>query len=114
MSREQANTYRKFRNADDKQGNLGWAARMNRQGMRIAPEASPQIPTEFEFQEKEKAMWSLLKIARRYNDLENCGLLEAEDVRAFLRGLVSADVVDIVDHDQCKSLLPLEVKRALG
>lgn len=114
MSREQANTYRKFRHADDKQGNLGWAARMNRQGMRIAPEAGAQIPAEFEFNDKEKAMWSLLKIARRYNDLENCGLLEGEDVRAFLRGLVSADVLDIVDHDQCKSLLPLEVKRALG
>ncbi len=114
MSREQANTYRKFRTADDKQGNLGWAARMNRQGMKIAPEASPQIPSEFEFSHKEKAMWSLMKIGRRYNDLENSGVLEAEEVRAFLRGLVSADVLDIITHDECKSLLPLEVKRALG
>ena len=114
MSREQANTYQKFRTADDRQGNLGWAARMTRQGMKIAPEASLEIPAEFSFSDKEALLWGLMKIPRRYNDLDNSGLLTAEDVRAFLRGLVSADVVDIVSQDECKALLPLEVKRALG
>ncbi|MCP4501374.1 MAG: J domain-containing protein [Deltaproteobacteria bacterium] len=114
MSREQANTYRKFRSADDAKGNLGWAAGMNKKGMRIAPETPDGVPTDFEFSIREKALWELMRIARVYTDLENARLLPPEEIRAFVRGLIAADMLDILDAQKCKNLVPLEVKRAVA
>jgi curved DNA-binding protein CbpA len=112
MSREQANTYKKYREADDAMGNLGWAGKMSRNAVRQAPEAPDDIEREFGFGDREKLLWELVKIPRRYTDLETCGVLPAEAARGFFRGLVAADVLDMVEVSQGKALLPLEVKRA--
>lgn len=112
MSREQASTYRKFRDADDPQGNLGWSARVAKKAMRIAAEAPPDVETSFEMSEEERILWHLLKLPRKYMDLENAGILPAEKVRGVLRGLVAADVVDILeDASAAKPIVPLEVTR---
>jgi curved DNA-binding protein CbpA len=112
MSREQANTFRKFRDAEDPQGNLGWSSRMARKGMKIAREAEPEmVEREFELNEDEKVLWRIMKVARKYIDLENAGVLPPEQVRGYLRGLVSADVLDIVELDEAKPIVPIEIKR---
>jgi tetratricopeptide (TPR) repeat protein len=111
MSKEQAGTYQKFRTSADAQGNLAWAARMGKKALRISPETPPNVEQEFELSDDEKVLWRLIRIARKYIDLEHAGLLPAEQCRAFFRGLVSADVVDIVEDGEAKAVLPVEVDR---
>jgi tetratricopeptide (TPR) repeat protein len=113
MSREQANTFRKHRDSNDPQGNLAWAARVQQKALRQNADAAQRMDVEsdFELGDAEKVMWRLMKLARRYMDLEHCGVIDVEKMRAFMRGLVSSDVVDIVEVDQAKALLPAELKR---
>ena len=111
MSREQANTFKQHRDANDPQGNLGWSARMAKKAMRIAPEAPPDVETAFELSEEECVLWRLLKLPRRYLDLENAGLLPTDKVRGFMRGLVSADVIDVLEDEQAKPIVPVELVR---
>jgi curved DNA-binding protein CbpA len=110
--REQANAYRKHRDADDKPGNLAWASRVGGKALRVSPEAATRdVEGAFEFGELEKIVWRLLKLPRRYTDLEHSGLFDTDTLRGVLRGLVAADVVDIVDAAEAKALLPAEIRR---
>lgn len=112
VSREQAGVFRKHRNADDKQGNLAWASRVSSKALRASPEAlARDIETLFELSDDEKLLWRLLKLARRYTDLEHAGVFPPADIRGVLRGLVAADVVDLVEADEAKALIPAELKR---
>ncbi len=111
-SREQAYAFRKHRDADDKQGNLAWASRVGSRALRVSTEAAHKdIEGSFELSELEKIVWRLLKLPRRYTDLEHSGLFEQDALRSVLRGFVAADVVDIVDSSEAKALLPAEIKR---
>ena len=111
-SNEQASAYRKHRSAEDKQGNLAWGARVGGRALRTSPAAAAKdIETLFELSDDEKILWRLLRLARRYSDLEQCGLLPIDDLRAVLRGLVAADVVDMVEAEEAKALVPAEVRR---
>ena len=112
VSREQAGVFRKHRDADDKQGNLAWASRVSSKGLRASPEAvTRDVEGLFELNDDERVLWRLLKLPRRYTDLEHAGILAADDIRGVLRGLVAADVVDMVEAAETKALLPAEVKR---
>lgn len=111
MSQEQANTYKKFRDADDAMGNLGWASKLSKKALAQAREAPPDIERAFAMSDDERVLWRLLKIPRKYTDLENAGVLPAEKVRGMMRGLVSADMIDIVEGTDGKPIVPLEVNR---
>jgi len=111
MSQEQANTYKKFRDADDAMGNLGWASKLSKKALSQAREAPPDIERAFAMSDNERVLWRLLKIPRKYTDLENAGVLPAEKVRGMMRGLVSADMLDIVEATDGKPIIPLEVNR---
>lgn len=113
MSQEQANTFRKYRTADDVPGNLVWAARLGQKALRVGREAASRIDVEreLELSDEEKMVWRLLKLARRYMDLETSGILPVEKMRGLLRGFVAAEMVDIVDVKEAKALIPAEVKR---
>ncbi|MHC4830780.1 MAG: J domain-containing protein, partial [Planctomycetota bacterium] len=76
----------------------------------IAAEAPPDVEA-WEMSDGEKVVWRLIKIPRKYIDLENTGVMPAAKVRGFLRGLVSADVVDILEDDVAKPIVPVEIKR---
>ena len=61
--REQANTFRKHRDAEDKPGNLAWASRVGSKALRISPEAvNKDVEGLFELDEIEKTVWRLLKM----------------------------------------------------
>jgi hypothetical protein len=113
VSREQANAFKKHRDAEDPTGNLTWAARLGQKALRAGAEALARIDVEreFELDDAERILWRLMKLPRKYLDLEHTGVLPLDKCRAFLRGLVAADVVDIVDGSEAKALLPAEVKR---
>jgi curved DNA-binding protein CbpA len=112
VSREQAGVFRKHRSAEDKQGNLAWASRVSGKALRVSPEAaSRDIEGLFEFDDDEKLLWRVLKLARRYTDLEHAGVFAPDVIRGVLRGLVAADVVDMVEAEEAKALLPAELKR---
>ncbi len=113
MSQEQANTFRKYREAQDPQGNLAWALRLQQKALRQDPEAAGRLNVErdFELTDDERAIWRLLKLPRKYMDLEHCGLFSVDLARGVLRGFVAADVVDIVEISEAKALLPAEIKR---
>ena len=113
MSREQANTFKKYRDAEDVPGNLAWAARLSHKALRQGPEAIKRIDVEkdFELTDDEKIVWRLMRLPRRYIELEHAGVLGTDKVRGFLRGLVAADVVDIIEVTDAKALIPAEVKR---
>jgi tetratricopeptide (TPR) repeat protein len=111
MSKEQANTFKKFKEADDPMGNLGWASKLSKKALRQAQEAPPDIERSFAFSDNERLLWRLLKVPRKYTDLENAGVLPAEKVRGVMRGLVSADMLDIVEATDGKPIVPMEVSR---
>lgn len=111
MSSDQADTFKKFRDADDPTGNLGWSSRMAKKAMQISPGAPQDVEQQFELRDDERLLWRLLKLPRRYLDLENAGVLPADRVRGILRGLVSADVVDIIEGEAARPIVPLEITR---
>lgn len=113
MPSEQANAFKKHRDADDAQGNLTWAARLQAKGLRASPEALNRIDVEreFELNEEERVLWRLVKLPRKYMDIEHSGLLPVEKLRGVVRGLVAADVLDIVEASEAKALIPAEIRR---
>jgi tetratricopeptide (TPR) repeat protein len=112
-SKEQATAYRKHRSADDKQGNLAWASKVGSRALRASPTvAYEEVEGAFELDEHERLLWRLLRLPRRYTELEHAGVFpDADALRAVLRSLVAADVVDVVEVAEAKALLPAEVKR---
>ena len=111
-SKEQASAFRKHRIADDKQGNLAWASKVGSRAVRATPTAAAaEIEDLFELGEPERVLWRLLKLARRYTDLEHAGLFDADTLRAVLRGFVAADIIDVVDANEARAVLPAEIKR---
>ncbi|MDP2339545.1 MAG: DnaJ domain-containing protein [Deltaproteobacteria bacterium] len=109
---EQASAYRKHRGADDKPGNLAWASRVGSKALRVSPEAATRdVEALFELSEEEKLVWRTLRLARRYTDLEHSGLMPVDQLRSVLRGFVAADVVDMVESDEAKALIPAELKK---
>ncbi len=113
MSNEQANAFKKHRDADDAQGNLTWAARLQSKAVRASPEALARIDVEREFElgEDERVLSRLVKLPRKYMDIEHSGVLAVDKLRGVLRGLVAADVVDIVEVAEAKALIPAELRR---
>ncbi|MCC7108064.1 MAG: DnaJ domain-containing protein [Deltaproteobacteria bacterium] len=113
MSSEQANAFKKHRDAEDPQGNLTWAARLQSKALRAAPEALARIDVErdFELNEEERVLWRLVKLPRKYMDIEHAGVMASDKLRGVLRGFVAADVIDIVEASEAKALLPAELRR---
>lgn len=106
-----AATFRKFRDANDPAGNLGWSSKMARKGLRAGASAPPDLEEAFALSDEERVLWRLLKLPRNYMDLENTGVLPAEVARSFFRALVSADVVDVVEPSETKPIVPVEIVR---
>lgn len=106
-----AQTFRKFRDANDPAGNLAWSSKMARKGLRACASVPPDLEAAFELSDEERVLWRLLKLPRRYMDLENTGVLPAEKARGFFRALVSADVVDVVELEATKPIIPVEIVR---
>jgi tetratricopeptide (TPR) repeat protein len=113
MSREQASAFKKHRFAGDKDGDLAWSHRVTQRALRASSSAAARdIEGEFELIDVDRVLWRLLALPRRYSDLERAGPFPPDDLRAVLRAFVAADVVDIVDENDARALLPAEVKRA--
>lgn len=111
MSREQVNVFAKFRNAEDEAGDLAWASRMGKKAMQMSPAAPGDLEDHFELTDAERVLWRLLRVPRRYIDLERAGVLGPEDTRRVLRGFVSAEVVDVVEGEHGKWIVPMEISR---
>ena len=80
--------------------------------MRATPRAvATDLEDLFELDEAERVLWRLLRLPRRYTDLEHAGLFDADGLRGALRGLAAADVIDVIDVSEAKALLPAELKR---
>jgi tetratricopeptide (TPR) repeat protein len=108
---EQANTYQKFRDADDDKGNMAWSRRVASKALRCAPEAPKMLEKDFEMAPEERVIWRLLRIPREFVEIVDCGVLNQMKTLAIIRGLVSADCLDIVESDEAKPIVPLEIKR---
>lgn len=106
-----AATFRKFRDANDATGNLGWSSKMARKGLRMGASAPPDLESAFGLDDDERVLWRLLQLPRKYMDLENSGVVPAEVARGFFRALVSADVVDVVELAETKPIIPVEIVR---
>lgn len=113
MSDDQETTFKRFRDAEDPGGNLAWSSKMASKAVGRSDSAPPDVE-QWELVDGEKALWRLLKIARNYIDLENAGVLPTEKARSLLRGLVSAEVVDVVDAAKARPIIPLEIKRIVA
>jgi curved DNA-binding protein CbpA len=112
MSTAQASVFQKHRRAGDHGGDLAWVARVSGRALRCAPEhASKDIEGIFELDDGDRVLWRLLQLPRKFADLEKAALVSIDDLRAALRAFVAADVVEVVDADNAKALLPAEIKR---
>ena len=118
MGAPQASTFKAIRDGQDLQGDLGWSSQVSKKVVRMSPGVPDDIETLFELSEPERVLWWLLKIPRRYIDVENAGVLPPDVARRVLRALVSAEAVVIVDNESPKPIIPIEVvrlkKKAIG
>jgi curved DNA-binding protein CbpA len=114
MSSPQASVFQKHRSAGDVGGDSAWASsKVVGRALRCTRESgSRDVESEFELAETDRVLWRLLQLPRRFADLEKAALMPIDDLRAALRAFVAADVVEVVDADQGKALLPAELKRA--
>lgn len=106
-------TYKKYRSADDEPGDAAWAARLNKRAVWLPDEESTNSKLELiELAPDEQVLVRLLRLPRRYADVEGCGALPLVDTRRFLRALHAAEVLETQDLDKARALVPIEVKRA--
>lgn len=111
MGAPQANTFKAIRDGQDLQGDLGWSSQVSKKVVRMSPSVPDDIENLFELSEPERVLWWLLKIPRRYIDVENAGVLPPDVARRVMRALVSAEAVVIVDNESPKPIIPIEVVR---
>jgi len=105
--------YKKYRSADDEPGDAAWAAKLTKRAVWLPDEEPTNEKLEqFELADGERVLVRLLRLPRRYPDVEGCGALPLVDCRRFLRALHAAEVLETQDVDQAKALIPVEVKRA--
>lgn len=111
MGAPQAIVFRQIRDGQDPQADLGWSSQVARKIVRMSPSAPEDVESLFDLTESERVLWWLLKLPRRYLDLENAGVLPPDVARRVLRALVSADVVVLVEGESPKPIIPVEVVR---
>ncbi|MFZ9886502.1 MAG: J domain-containing protein [Myxococcota bacterium] len=107
-----ATVFRKFRDADDRGGDLAWSTQASRGSLKASSDAPPDVEAQLGLNDEESVLWRLLRVPRRYTDLENAGVLPPEQARTVLRALVAADVAVVGGPGEAKPLVPVEVARA--
>ena len=111
MGAPQANTFKAIRDGQDLQGDLGWSSQVAKKVVRMSPGLPDGIEDLFELSAAERVLWWLLKIPRRYIDVENAGVLPPDVARRVMRALVSAEAAVVVDNESPKPIIPIEVVR---
>src|SRR5512137_169091 len=106
-------TYQKYRRADDEAGDAAWAAKLGKRAVWLPDEEPTNQKLEtIELTTDEQIVVKLLRLPRRYSDVEGCGAMPLVETRRFLRALHAAEVLETQDIDRAKALVPVEVKRA--
>ena len=110
---DSSSIYQKFRNSDDQAGNLAWTQKQNHKALRLStdPHLQDQI-VRLDLSTNERALISLLTLPRTVNALIDCELMHQDELRSMLRALHAADLVELLDADQARALVPVEIKRA--
>ena len=105
-------TYEKFRDADDVPGNLAWAAKMAQKALTLASVKPDALCESLELSENdERLVCHLLRIPRKYIDIEHAGFAPVERVRSIVRALVACEALEIKDAALGKPILPVEITR---
>ncbi len=105
--------YGKYRRADDAPGDLAWASKQAKRAVWVPAEELTQAElTQLDLSEDEQVLVRLLKLPRMYLDAETCGALTDAESRRFMRALHAADLLQLMDPEKARALIPIEVKRA--
>ena len=98
--------YKKYRQADDDVGDLAWAAKLGKRAVWLPGEERTESALgNLELNDDEKIVAKLLRLPRRFSDVETCGVLPDKQVRRFLRALHAAEVLETQDLEQATYLL---------
>jgi len=104
-------TYREVRGAKDLNAELTFAAKMGKSAFKRAASAPADLEEQLGLDDGEKLIWRLMKIPRRYADLETAGGLAPDEARRFLRALVACQLVELLDGKDGRAVVPLELSR---
>ncbi|MBI5493658.1 MAG: DnaJ domain-containing protein [Deltaproteobacteria bacterium] len=108
-------TFQKFFAADDVAGNEDFAARLRDRAVVLrSPEGLETAVAWAELPDEARAFLTLLRLPRRFKDLEGTGLLPPPKAQGALRGLHSAELLDTLGPDKARALVPVEIRKALA
>src|SRR5688572_26562408 len=108
-------TFKKFLDSADTAGDAVFAGKLRDRAVVLRESAEPQtlLPWE-ELSPEERAFISILRIPRRFRDLEQAGALSPERSIAVLRALHAAEILDTADENKARALVPVELRKAIA
>jgi hypothetical protein len=108
-------TFRKFFSVRDPGGDKAFADKIREKGVQLRPDAQPEEDLPWaELTPEERAEVTVLKVPRRFKDVEAAGALPPEQAVALMRALHAAELLDVVDVGKTRGLIPVEVRRAVA
>jgi hypothetical protein len=110
-----AQTFKKFYSTQDGPGDQIFAGRLRDSAvmLRNGDRIDTVLPWA-EMAEEHRAFVLLMRLPRRFKDMEHHAGVPAEKALAILRGLHAAEVLDTKDLEQARALIPVEVRKALA
>jgi len=110
----QATAFKRFTTAPDAAGDQAFASKLrDRVLVLTVQEVEPLLPWP-ELGETDRAFITLMRLPRRFKDVETCGCVPPERAVALLRGLHSAELLDAVEDSKARALIPVELRKALA
>lgn len=110
----QATAFKKFTTTPDAAGDQVFAQKLRDRVMVLrAGDVESALPWS-ELKDEDRAFIVLMKLPRRFRDVENCGCVTPERAVALLRGLHSAELLDTVEDNKARALIPVEIRKAIA
>ena len=105
--------FKKLFGSPDPGGVKDFSGRVGNKAVLLRSGAEQGLPWN-ELADEERALIAVLKLPRRLKDIEASGLLPGERALQLVRALHGAELLDTVDADKARALVPVEVRKALA
>lgn len=108
-------TFAKFATAQDAAGDQVFAQKVGHKGVQLRESVDPATALPWaDLSEEDRAFIMLLRLARRFKDMTECGCVPAPRAVQLMRALHAAELLDTSEADKARALIPVEVRKALA
>ncbi|MEW5848901.1 MAG: DnaJ domain-containing protein [Myxococcota bacterium] len=112
---EREKTFQKFFSSHDPAGTADFGARMRDRAVVWRDGLTPEMELPWgELTAEERGFIALLKLPRKFKDLEGNACLEPEKALSLMRALHAAELLDTAEGNKARALVPVEVRKAVA